>query len=163
MLELLGASVVNRQTVGGVLRVMYRSTWPLCLLIVVVFVCQTMAADGEYTFRLPEGFSIEHVAGPPAIQFPMFAALDDRGRLFVAESSGLDLYDALQKLTRKCRISVLEDRDGDGRYEHSRVFVDQLVFPIKQNLEQGHCVDMFSFEDYYEPFRSDFYPYFNCF
>ena len=47
MLELLGASVVNRQTVGGVLRVMYRSTWPLCLLIVVVFVCQTMAADGE--------------------------------------------------------------------------------------------------------------------
>ncbi len=130
MLELLGASVVNRQTVGGVLRVMYRSTWPLCLLIVVVFVCQTMAADGEYTFRLPEGFTIEQVAGPPAIQFPMFAALDDRGRLFVAESSGLDLYDALQKLTRKCRISVLEDRDGDGRYEHSRVFVDQLVFPM---------------------------------
>jgi len=64
-----------------------------------------MAAEGEYTFRLPEGFTIERVAGPPAIQFPMFAALDDRGRLFVAESSGLDLYDALQKLTRKCRIA----------------------------------------------------------
>ena len=59
MLELLGASVMNLQTVGGVLRVMDRSTWPLCLLIVVVFVCRTMAADVEYTFRLPEGFSAE--------------------------------------------------------------------------------------------------------
>ena len=52
-----------------------------------------MAAEGEYTFRLPEGFTIERVAGPPAIQFPMFAALDDRGRLFVAESSGSDRFD----------------------------------------------------------------------
>ena len=89
-----------------------------------------VSADGPYEFRLPEGFSIERVAGPPEIQFPMFATLDDRGRLFVAESSGLDLYAELTNLTRKCRISMLEDRDGDGRYEHARVFADQLVFPM---------------------------------
>ena len=60
----------------------------------------------------------------------MFAAFDDRGRLFVAESSGLDLYAEITAGTRKCRVSVLEDRDGDGRYESSRVFADGLVFPM---------------------------------
>ena len=35
--------------------------------------------------------------------------------------------DAAQRLG--CRVSVLEDLDGDGRYESSRVFADGLVFP----------------------------------
>ena len=26
------------------------------------------------------------------------------------------------------RIKVLEDRDGDGRYEHATVFADKLLF-----------------------------------
>ena len=60
----------------------------------------------------------------------MFAAFDDRGRLFVAESSGLDLYAEITAGTRKCRVRVLEDRDGDGRFETSRVFADGLVFPM---------------------------------
>jgi len=73
---------------------------------------------------------IERVAGHPEIQFPMFACFDDCGRLYVAESSGLDLYAELKKLTRRCRISVLEDRDGDGRYEDVHVFADKLVYPM---------------------------------
>ena len=92
------------------------------VLFVVAIACPTAVAEGPYPFRLPEGFSVERVAGPPEIQFPMFAALDDRGRLFVAESSGLDLYAELTNLTRKCRISVLEDRDGDGRYGFGSVY-----------------------------------------
>src|SRR5262245_47856996 len=91
----------------------------------------------EPVFKLPDGFSIERVAGPPEIQFPMFACLDERGRLFAAESSGLDLYDELRKLTRKCRISLLEDHDGDGRYESSRVFADGLVFPMGLAWREG--------------------------
>lgn len=88
-------------------------------------------------FDLPDGFLIEQVAGPPEIQFPMFACFDDRGRLYVAESSGLDLYAELQKLTRKCRISVLEDRDGDGRYERAHVYADKLVFPMGLAWKDG--------------------------
>src|SRR5262245_61300410 len=57
----------------------------------------------------------------------MFATLDEKGRLYVTESSGGDLYDELQKTTRSCRISVLEDRDGDGRYEISHVFAEKLT------------------------------------
>ena len=80
--------------------------------------------------RVPPGFVVEQAAADGAVRFPMFAAFDDRGRLFVAESSGLDLYAEIAAGTRKCRVSVLEDRDGDGRFESSRVFADGLVFPM---------------------------------
>lgn len=60
----------------------------------------------------------------------MFACLDDQGRLFVAESSGLDLYQEISAGTRKCQVRVLEDRDGDGAYETANVFADKLVFPM---------------------------------
>ena len=76
------------------------------------------------------GFAIEQVAGPAQVRFPMFAAFDDRGRLYVAESSGGDLYEELDKQTRKCRISVLEDADGDGHFEKASVFAENLVFPM---------------------------------
>ncbi len=76
--------------------------------------------------RAAEGFTVEKVAGGE-VAFPMFGALDDRGRLFVTESSGGDLYLELQKLVRKCRIRMLEDADGDGRYEKSSLFAEGLV------------------------------------
>src|SRR6267378_7181825 len=74
--------------------------------------------------RVPQGFTIERIDAEGAIRFPMFACFDDRGRLFVTESSGLDLYAELSALTRKCRITLLEDKDGDGRFEKARVFAD---------------------------------------
>jgi len=76
--------------------------------------------------QVPPGFAIERVAGPD-VRFPMFATLDDKGRLYVTESSGQDLYAELSKQIRGCRIRRLEDGDGDGRYETSRVFADGLV------------------------------------
>ncbi len=77
-----------------------------------------------------EGLEIVSCAVWPQVEFPMFAAFDDRGRLFVAESSGGDLYDELLKQTRRCRIRLLEDTNGDGRYERSKVWADKLVFPM---------------------------------
>lgn len=80
--------------------------------------------------RVPEGFVIERVAAEPDVIFPMFAAFDDRGRLFVAESSGLDLYAELKAQTRKCRIRLLEDPDNNGGFRKSSIFADRLVFPM---------------------------------
>ena len=91
---------------------------------------QPDSGDLSPHLQTSRGFRVQQAAGPPAIRFPMFAAFDDRGRLFVAESAGGDLYDELQKQTRRCRISVLEDRDGDGRFEHAQVFAEHLVFPM---------------------------------
>lgn len=60
----------------------------------------------------------------------MFGTLDNRGRLYVTESSGSDLYEALRKQTRESRISVLEDLDRDGVYEKCAVFATNLVCPM---------------------------------
>ncbi|MBX9579886.1 MAG: HEAT repeat domain-containing protein, partial [Gemmataceae bacterium] len=102
--------------------------------------------------RVPDGFVIEQVAGESETVFPMFACFDDRGRLFVAESSGLDLYAELAAQTRTCRVRVLEDRDGDGRFETSTVFADKLVFPMGLVWRAGKLYvadppDLVTFED----------------
>src|SRR3954470_22680611 len=95
-----------------------------------VAIMGTVAAVEVPSPRVPPGFVVERAAADDAVRFPMFAAFDDRGRLFVAESSGLDLYAEITAGTRKCRVSVLEDADGDGHFEASRVFADGLVFPM---------------------------------
>jgi putative membrane-bound dehydrogenase-like protein len=85
------------------------------------------AAAGQALLQVPEGFVIERVAGPPDLQFPMFGALDDKGWLYVTESSGGDLYRDLVEQNRGCRVRLLEDRDGDGVYERVGVFAEGFV------------------------------------
>ena len=43
---------------------------------------------GDHTFTLPDGFTIEQVAGPPLVNRPICADFDEQGRLYVADSSG---------------------------------------------------------------------------
>ena len=76
------------------------------------------------TFQLPSGFRIELAVAEPEIADPVAMAFDPQGRLYVAEMPDYPL-DA----EPKGRVKVLEDRDGDGRFEYSTVFADQLHFP----------------------------------
>src|SRR5262249_46794502 len=122
----------------------------LCLLLAL----HPAAARGESAgkHRVPDGFVIEQVAGEPETVFPMFAAFDDRGRLFVAESSGLDLYKEISALTRKCRIRLLEDPDERGRFRKSVVWAEGLVFPMALawcdgNLYVADARDLITLED----------------
>ncbi len=66
---------------------------------------------------------IELVASEPHVVSPVAIAFDADGRLFVAEM--LDYPNA----QTSGRIRLLEDRDGDGRYETATVFADKLPFP----------------------------------
>jgi hypothetical protein len=56
----------------------------------------------------------------------MFGTLDDRGRLFVTESSGGDLYAELERKAKTCRISRLVDTNADDQYDTATVFIDGL-------------------------------------
>ena len=67
--------------------------------------------------------TIELVASEPEVASPVAIAWDEEGRLFVAEM--LDYPTA----TTSGRIRMLEDRDGDGRYEHATVFAEGLPYP----------------------------------
>src|SRR5689334_12054439 len=74
--------------------------------------------------QVPDGFEIRKVAEST---FPMFATFDDRGRLCVTESAGVDLYVDHSKLVRQCKVRRFEDKDGDGLFETSTVFAEGLT------------------------------------
>jgi putative membrane-bound dehydrogenase-like protein len=87
------------------------------------------AVSERPVLRVPEGFSIELVAGPPLIERPIVAAFDDEGRLYVAESSGSNDPVEQQLAERPHRIVRLEDVDGDGTFDKRAVFADRMMFP----------------------------------
>src|SRR5690349_7510620 len=99
------------------------------LLLLCAFFVRTLQAN-EADLKAPEGFVITRAVQAGKVRFPMFATLDNQRRLYVSESSGSDLYEALRKQTRDCRISLLEDKDGDGQYEKCVVFAPNLVCPM---------------------------------
>ena len=79
---------------------------------------------------LPPGFKLEPVLSEPDIQEPAQIAFDGNGRMFVLEIRGyMQDADAAGELDPVGRISVHEDKDGDGIYETHHVFVDKLIFP----------------------------------
>lgn len=92
--------------------------------------------DG-YTISVPAGFTIERVATPELTQYPMLAFLDDRGRLFVAESSGKNIKGKDMPAQPECRISLLEDTNGDGVFDRSKMFADKLSLPMGALWHRG--------------------------
>src|SRR4051812_21165940 len=82
-----------------------------------------------HTFTLPAGFEIELAAGPPLVDRPIVADFDERGRLYVADSSGSNEPVQQQLRKRPHRVVRLEDADGDGRFDRHTVFADRLMFP----------------------------------
>lgn len=66
---------------------------------------------------------VELVAAEPDITSPVAMAWDAAGRLFIAEMSDYPTASGGGK------IKILEDRDGDGRFESARTFADGLPFP----------------------------------
>lgn len=79
--------------------------------------------------KVPVGYTVELVAGPPLVEHPMMASFDDRGRLFVADSAGLNLDKNELEQQLPNFVRMLEDRDEDGRFDRSTIFADKLTFP----------------------------------
>jgi len=78
--------------------------------------------------HVPSGFRVELVAAEPEVIDPVAFDWDASGRLWVVEMSDYPLgIDGNGKPGG--RVRVLEDRDGDGRYEISTLFADGLNFP----------------------------------
>ena len=105
---------------------------PLIFLAFIFLLSKARAVEvtlGQEVFTIPDGFTVERVAGPPLVDRPITASLDEQGRLYVADSSGSN--DPVQKqLSEKPhRIVRLEDRNGDGQFDHSVVFAGKMMFP----------------------------------
>src|SRR6476661_6970152 len=95
------------------------------------------SAEGGLPFRVPKGDVALRVAAPPLVQHPMFACFDDRGRLYVAGSSGGNQGPAERRAKPPDVIRRLEDTDGDGRFDKSTIFADKLTYPQGVLWHQG--------------------------
>lgn len=95
------------------------------------------AVAAAITIQVPAGFEVVPVALPPLVSFPMLADFDDRGRLFIAENAGVNLDEEELERQRPSRITLLEDTDGDGIFDRSSLFADQLAFPMGAQWHDG--------------------------
>ena len=98
----------------------------------------TPPEEAEATFEVEPGFRVELVAAEPLVTDPVCMSFDERGRLFVAEMRGYNQGNrapasearALALDTRKLGcVKLLEDTDGDGRFDSSTVYADDLIWP----------------------------------
>jgi len=103
-------------------------TIPLALLLAIPASAGEVKIDG-HMFRVPDGFTVEKVAGPGLVDRPIVADFDEQGRLYVADSSGSNDAPEKQLANPTHRIVLLEDTDNDGKYDKSIVFADKMMFP----------------------------------
>ncbi|MCH9022605.1 MAG: hypothetical protein IID32_07550 [Planctomycetes bacterium] len=76
-------------------------------------------APNHMTF--PDGFNVTLFAGEPDVKQPIAIALDDRGRLWVAECYSYPNWSP----TGNDRILIFEDTDHDGTFDTKKVFWDK--------------------------------------
>jgi glucose/arabinose dehydrogenase/mono/diheme cytochrome c family protein len=82
------------------------------------------------TFKLAPGFHAELIAADPLLGDPIAIQFGPDGRMWVLEMRGyMPDADANGEREPVCLIAVLQDTDGDGRYDKRSVFADKLVLP----------------------------------
>ena len=85
-------------------------------------------APAESTFQVEPGLAFELIAAEPLVVSPCALTFDERGRLFVVENRGYPTGPG-EGQPPAGRIALLEDVDGDGRYDRRVEFADGLSFP----------------------------------
>ncbi len=81
------------------------------------------AQQSTAALQLPKGFNATLFAGDPQVHQPIAFEIDDRGRLWVVECFTYEgsNYD----LSKRDRILIFEDTDGDGRFDERKIFWDR--------------------------------------
>lgn len=83
--------------------------------------------DAIATWQVKKGFHLELAANEPQVRSPIAVSYDEHGRMFVCEM--IDYSEMRDVTPHLGRVSVLEDKDGDGHFETSQVFADDLPWP----------------------------------
>lgn len=74
--------------------------------------------------KLPEGFKIVVGAAEPDVKQPIAMAIDDRGRVWIAEA--YEYPRRAEEGKGRDRILIFEDTDGDGTLDNRTVFAEGL-------------------------------------
>lgn len=89
-------------------------------------------------YKVADSFEIQLAASEPLIEAPVAMDFDNKGRMWVVEMRDyMPNLAGLSDTIPNGRISILEDTDGDGIADHSKVFIDSLVLPRALALVYG--------------------------
>lgn len=102
-------------------------------------------ADVGETFETADGFRMVLIASEPLVYDPVAMIYDESGRAYVAEMSD---YPYAEKETAQSweeqtnqepigRIRILEDEDGDGFFDRSVIFAEELSWPTGLAVWKG--------------------------
>ena len=94
-----------------------RPGWQLALILLSC--CPTRPATADDLPTVPPGFRIELVAREPLVRNPCSLAFDTRGRLYVGMGPQ---YRSPRPDTPGDRVVILQDPDGDGRFDETVTF-----------------------------------------
>ena len=106
--------------------------------------------DAIASWQVKKGFKLQLAAHEPQVRSPIAVCFDENGRMFVCEM--IDYSEMRDVTPHLGRISMLQDKDGDGYYETSQVFADDLPWPTglvwaNGGLYVGATPDIWRFED----------------
>ncbi|MFN7141139.1 MAG: PVC-type heme-binding CxxCH protein, partial [Limisphaerales bacterium] len=106
------------------------------------------ATNAVSTFQIKPGFRLELVASEPLVVDPIALSFDEDGRLYVIEMRDY----SERRDERLGRVRLLEDTNGDGRFDKSTVYADGLPWPTAiicygSGVFVGSTPDVFYFKD----------------
>src|SRR5260370_15239676 len=85
------------------------------------------STNWQAQFQIEKGFRIELAASEQLVSSPVAMAFDENGRLLVAEMR--DYPDQRARTPHLGRIRMLEDTDGDGQFDSSTVYAEDIPWP----------------------------------
>lgn len=102
-------------------------------------------AEALKTFVVRDGFEMQLLAAEPLVASPVAMEYDENGRAFVAEMRDYPYTDKASdkpfvertKDEPLGRIRLLEDTDGDSRFDKSTIFAEGLSWPTGLALWKG--------------------------
>ena len=95
-------------------------------------------ADSLKYTQATMGWELQLFAAEPDIINPICLAWDERGRLWVAETT--DYPNEVRPEGGNDKIKILEDTDGDGRCDSVKIFADGLNIPTSLTFSNGGIV-----------------------
>ncbi|WP_152050886.1 PVC-type heme-binding CxxCH protein [Tautonia marina] len=90
-------------------------------------------AEAIAAMTVPDGFTVELVAGEPNLVNPVAMTFDEKGRIWVTESLE---YPRREPGPGRDRVKILEDTNGDGSADSVRIFAEGLNIP--SGIAVGH-------------------------
>ncbi len=82
-------------------------------------------AQALKTFQVKKGFRVELAASEPLVIDPIAISFDENGRMFVVEMGDY----SERRDEHLGRIRLLEDTDGDGKFDKATVYAENLAWP----------------------------------